>query len=313
MKHFKSWQKIPSYARNSAVAIGNFDGVHLGHRTVLDTAKRIGNLYKCPTAVLTFEPHPRQFFAPKERDFRLMSAVTKAHRIEKNNIDYYFEITFTHEIAGLSAQEFVQKMLVERLGISHAIVGENFHFGKGREGNVEMLKHLGGIYDFEVTEVTSKKLDEKEVSSSLIRKMLTEAKPKEAASMLGHWHRIEGAVIDGEKRGHLLGFPTANIALDGLHLPHFGVYSVLVDVLNGVHKGQYKGVASLGKRPMFAGQKPNLETYIFDFSGDIYGADLSVALVEFLRPEAVFPSITELQVQMQSDCNNARQLLEKGL
>ena len=148
------------------------------------------------------------------------------------------------------------------------------------------------------------------MSSTSIRKALAEGRPKDAAKQLGHWHRIEGVVVGGEQRGRELGYPTANMSLDGLHLPNLGVYAVLVDVLNGEHAGSYNGVASLGVRPMFGENTPNLETFIFDFSGDLYGTTLSVALVDFMRPEIKFDSLEKLIVQMDQDSLKAKELLK---
>ena len=148
-----------------------------------------------------------------------------------------------------------------------------------------------------------------ELSSTSIRNLLSQGKPREAAGQLGHWHRIEGPVIGGEQRGRVLGYPTANMELRDLHIPKLGVYAVLIDILDGPHKGSYKGASSLGVRPMFGQNSPNLETYIFDFSGDIYGAQISIALVEYLRPELSFDSVEALIEQMASDCENAKKIL----
>jgi riboflavin kinase/FMN adenylyltransferase len=162
---------------------------------------------------------------------------------------------------------------------------------------------------FGVTEVALVTADGRAISSTAIRTALAEGRPREAAAMLGHWHRIEGPVLHGDKRGRALGFPTANMSLAGLHLPRFGVYAVKVDVLDGPHRGRFRGAASVGVRPMFGQNAPNIETFLFDFAGDLYGAHLSVALVEFLRPEATFASLDALVAQMHADCARARAVL----
>jgi riboflavin kinase/FMN adenylyltransferase len=168
---------------------------------------------------------------------------------------------------------------------------------------------LGAEFGFGVTIAPILAPEGARVSSTAIRAALSEGRPRDAARMLGHWHRIEGQVIGGERRGRLLGYPTANLALEGLHLPRFGVYAVLVDVLAGPHAGRYHGAASLGVRPMFGVNMPNLETHLLDFSGDLYGTEISVALVDWLRPEAVFESVETLVEQMARDCARTREVL----
>ena len=163
---------------------------------------------------------------------------------------------------------------------------------------------------FDVTIAELMETEIGQVSSTSIRNALSEGRPKDAAKQLGHWHRIEGLVIGGEQRGRELGYPTANMSLDGLHIPHLGVYAVLIDVLNGEHIGSYNGVASLGVRPMFGENSPNLETFIFDFSGDLYGSTLSVALIEFMRPEIKFDTLDNLINQMVQDSFNAKEILK---
>jgi riboflavin kinase/FMN adenylyltransferase len=189
------------------------------------------------------------------------------------------------------------------------IVGADFCFGHKRAGTAEDLKKFGAEMGFGVTIAPLLARASDRISSTAIRRALTQARPRDAAAMLGHWHRIEGPVIGGEQRGRELGYPTANMSIEGLHPPAFGVYAVLVDVLDGPHHGSYRGVASLGVRPMFNGESPNLETHIFDFKGDLYGATLSVALVDYLRREEKFDSLDSLITQMDRDSADARRLL----
>ena len=200
-------------------------------------------------------------------------------------------------------------MLHDGLGLAHVVVGADFCFGKGRAGTAEDLVRFGAQYGFGVTIAPLMERDDLTVSSTAIREALTRGETREAAAMLGHWHRIDGPVISGEQRGRELGFPTANMSIDGLHPPAFGVYAVLVDVLEGPHKGGYHGAASIGVRPMFGENKANLETYLFDFKGDLYGAPLSVGLVEHLRGEEKFDSLDALITQMGADCDRARTIL----
>ena len=288
----------------ASVAIGNFDGVHLGHQHVIDLARGRG-----PLGVVSFEPHPRMYFAPDGPPFRLMNAEARANRLEKLGVDILFELPFDAGLAGLSAVDFVTQVLVRQLGLSHVVVGSDFRFGKGRAGDVTVLKDLCEQHGVGVTIAELLTSGAGAVSSTAIRTALAQAQPREAAAMLGHWHRIEGPVIHGEKRGRELGYPTANMSLDDLHLPALGVYAVLIDVRDGAHAGSYTGVASLGIRPMFGENTPNLETHIFDFKGDLYGAHASVALVEFLRPEAKFDGLDALISQMDADSARARDIL----
>lgn len=284
--------------------MGNFDGVHLGHRSVIDLARGRG-----PLGVITFEPHPRQVFAPDAPPFRLMNAEARANRLAKLGVEHLFQIPFNRALAALTPEEFARDVLAEGLGIAHVVVGADFCFGKGRAGSAKDLTTLGERFGFTTTIAPLVEIAGREVSSTAIRQALTDGRPRDAADMLGHLHRIEGEVIHGEKRGRELGYPTANMALSGLHLPRFGVYAVKVDVLTGPHAGAYLGAASLGVRPMFAGEAPNLETFLFDFKGDLYGHHLSVAMVDFLRPEMTFDGLPALIAQMDADCARARKIL----
>ena len=307
MRIIRDYQFVKPEDRGASAAIGNFDGVHLGHQSVIGIARKAAP--DAPLGVLTFEPHPREFFAPKAPPFRLMGRDARRHRLEKLGVDLLFELNFNAAMSSLTPEEFARKVIVQGLGLRHVVVGADFCFGKGRKGTAEDLSRFGREMGFGVTIAPLLAESETTVSSTAIRTALSEGRPRDAAAMLGHWHRIEGTVIGGEQRGRDLGFPTANMALGGLHLPAFGVYAVLVDVLDGPHKGHYQGAASLGVRPMFDGEVPNLETFLFDFSGDLYGATLSVALVDYLRGEAKFESLDALIAQMGADCDRARALL----
>ena len=284
--------------------MGNFDGVHLGHRSVIDLARAQGRL-----GVVTFEPHPRQFFAPSAPTFRLMNPKARANRLAKLGVTDLYELPFDAALAGLSPEEFAADVLMAGLGVAHVVVGADFCFGKGRSGTAQDLQALGKRLGFGVTIAPLLAVDGTEVSSSAIRVALTEGRPRDAAAMLGHWHRIEGEVIHGEKRGRQLGYPTANMSVEGLHLPRLGVYAVKVDILTGPQAGNYIGAASLGVRPMFGENVPNLETHVFDFAGDLYGQHLSIGFVDYLRPEMKFDGLQALIDQMDADCLRARDIL----
>lgn len=297
--------------RGAVAAIGNFDGVHLGHQAVIDLARTVARDLGAPLGVMTFEPHPRQFFNPGGDPFRLMNATAKAHRLQKLGVEKLYELPFNGALAALSAQEFASLVIKDRLGLAHVVVGEDFCFGKGRVGTTEDLGRFGAEIGFGLTVTPMLDLGAGEVSSTAIRSALSEGRPRDAAAMLGHWHRIEGEVIRGDQRGRDLGFPTANMSIAGLHPPRFGVYAVTVAVLDGPHAGHYGGAASIGVRPTFGENVPNCETFLFDFKGDLYGSTLSVALVDFLRPELKFDGLDPLIAQMDTDCAQARSILSK--
>jgi riboflavin kinase/FMN adenylyltransferase len=305
MQIIRDYQYVRTKDRGASAAIGNFDGVHLGHKHVIDLARRD----QAPLGVVTFEPHPRQYFSNDPNPFRLMNASARASRLEKIGVEILCELPFNETLARLEAEAFAREVLAEGLGLSHVVVGADFCFGRGRLGTADSLVEFGRRFGFDVTIADLLKGNSGAVSSTNIRCALSDGHPREAAAMLGHWHRIEGPVLHGEKRGRVLGYPTANMALDGWHLPKLGVYAVLVDVLDGPHQGSYQAVASLGIRPMFGQNTPNLESFIFDFTGDLYGTSLSVALVEFLRPELTFDGLDPLITQMDADSAKARAVL----
>lgn len=307
MKTLRDYHYVDPNDRGASAAIGNFDGVHLGHQSVIDLARTASP--QSPLGVLTFEPHPRAYFAPDAPPFRLMSREARASRLEKLGVEYLFELNFNAGLAALTPEEFARRVIADGFGLGHVIVGSDFCFGRGRSGTAEDLAQFGREMGFGVTIAPLLAHSDTTVSSTAIRRALSNGQPREAAKMLGHWHRIEGPVIGGEQRGRELGYPTANMSIEGLHPPAFGVYAVLVDVLSGPHQGSYHGVASMGIRPMFGENTPNLETFIFDFSGDLYGTPLSVALIEHLRPEEKFDGLDALIAQMDADSARAREIL----
>jgi riboflavin kinase/FMN adenylyltransferase len=241
-----------------------------------------------------------------------MTADARARRLEKLGVEVLYELPFGAALAGLSPEGFATEVLAEGLGVRHVVVGADFRFGKGRAGDVASLRALGARLGFGVTAAPLVSDGQGDFSSTAIRAALAEGRPEEAARILGHWHRIEGAVQHGDRRGHDLGYPTANLLPEGLHLPRYGVYAVLVDVLTGPHRGRLAGAASIGVRPTFGESRPNLEVYLFDFDGDLYGAELSIALVAFLRPEEKFDSAEALVAQMGADVREARARLERA-
>ena len=295
--------------RGAAAAIGNFDGVHIGHQTVIDLTRQAAQTANAPLGIMTFEPHPRSYFSKDTTPFRLMNAEAKANRLAKLGVEKLYELPFNAALAALSPCDFAQTIIADQLGLKHVVVGADFCFGQGRAGTVTDLQSFGEDMGFGVTIAPIVANDAGAVSSTAIRSALTEGRPRDAAAMLGHWHRIEGEVIRGDQRGRDLGYPTANMSIAGLHPPKFGVYAVKVDVLDGPHQGTYNGAASIGVRPMFGQNIANCETFLFDFKGDLYGTTLSVALVDYLRPELKFDGLDALITQMDADCDKAREIL----
>ncbi|UMA64167.1 bifunctional riboflavin kinase/FAD synthetase [Roseivivax marinus] len=308
MEIFRDFRDVPDAARGATAAIGNFDGVHLGHRAVIETAQAARP--DAPLAVVTFEPHPREVFAPDAPPFRLTGPEARANRLRKLGVDVLFELPFDADLRELSPEDFAREVLADGLGLAHAVTGPDFRFGKGRAGGADDLARFGAAMGFGTSVSEIREHNGLRVSSTAIRTALSEGRPRDAAALLGHWHRIDGPVLHGEKRGRDLGYPTANMSIEGLHPPRFGVYAVRVDVLGGPSAGTYDGAASIGVRPMFGENTANIETFLFDFSGDLYGQPLSVALVDYLRPEATFDSLETFIAQMDADCAEARTILD---
>ncbi len=306
MRYLRDTTYMDAADKGASAAIGNFDGVHLGHQAVLQVAAEAA---AAPLGVVTFEPHPREYFSPNSPPFRLMNAAARAHRLESLGVERLYELRFNERLANLTPEAFCADILAGELGLAHVTVGADFCFGKNRAGNSALLQKLGPELGFGVTIAVLIETKGIAVSSTKIREALSEGRPEDAAAMLGHLHRIEGAVIRGDQRGRELGYPTANMSIDGLFPPKFGVYAVKVDVLTGEHAGPYTGVASAGVRPMFGKNHPNIETHVFDFKGDLYGANLSVALVAYLRPEKKFDSLDALIAQMDADSARAQEIL----
>jgi riboflavin kinase / FMN adenylyltransferase len=293
--------------RGAVVAIGNFDGVHRGHRAVIAVAqKRAAQLAK-PAAVLTFEPHPRVFFHPNEPLFRLTDAAAKQRLLAATGLDGVITLTFDAALAKVTADDFVTRILLQRFGISGAVIGFNFHFGMNRAGSPDFLVAQGRKHGFTVDIVPPFEAAGRPVSSGPVRDALAAGRVDIARDLLGFAWFVSGAVIHGDKRGRELGFPTANLRLDAACGLRHGIYAVRAQV-----RGRsYDGVASFGRRPMFDDGGVLLEVFLFDFAGDIYGIDIDVAFIGFIREEAVFASVDALKRKMQEDAREARAMLAR--
>ena len=319
MKIFRHFSEVTSALKGAVVAIGNFDGVHRGHRALIAEARLQAESRKAPLAVLSFEPHPQEFFKPGSDCFRLTPLRSKARLLADLGVDALYALNFDADMAGRSPQEFVTDVLVEGLGISGVVVGHDFEFGKARAGNLAVLAYMGEMEGFTVTAfdtVTVPALGQKggdeKISSTLIRKLLREARPEVAARLLGHWWAVEARVEHGDARGRQMGFPTANMHLGHCLAPAYGVYAVKVSILDNERiVARHDGVANFGIRPMYEVPVPLMETHLFDFSGDLYGKYLSVELVRYIRPEARFGGLPALIAQIAQDAAKAREILAK--
>jgi riboflavin kinase/FMN adenylyltransferase len=303
MQIFRHYENLPASARGAAVAIGNFDGVHRGHQALIARTKTLGP----KLGVLVFEPHPQEFFKPGGERFRLTPFRAKARLLEHYGTDILYALHFDAALASLTADEFIAKVLVEGMGVKNIVVGQDFQFGKGRGGNVDLLRTRGKEHGFAVTVFDAVgTADEPKISSTRIRESLRAGKPDTAARLLGHWWTVEGRVAPGDKRGRTIGFPTANVSLEGYLEPALGVYAVRVEI-GGKH---YDGVANFGRRPTFDKKDVLLEVHIFDFAEDIYGQQIVVAFISYLRPEMKFAGLDALKAQITADGENAKRLLK---
>jgi riboflavin kinase/FMN adenylyltransferase len=309
----QSFQVVRDFApgetlRGATVAVGNFDGVHRGHKAVLAAALARGRALGKPSAALTFEPHPRAFFNPDEPLFRLTPEAAKLRLFAAAGLDGAIVLTFNADLAKLSAEEFVERVLVDRFAISGAAIGFNFHFGANRTGSPEFLQAQGKRHGFAVDIVPPLLDGDRPVSSGPIRAALAAGRLDDAAEFLGYPWFVSGTVIHGDQRGRELGFPTANLRLDPACALRHGIYAVRAAVAGR----RYDGVASFGRRPMFDSGAVLLEIFLFDFAGDLYGANIDVAFIGWLREEAVFASAKDLVRQMEEDSRLARQALARA-
>lgn len=285
------------------LTLGNFDGVHLGHRALLQRMTEIAGQVGLPAAVVTFEPHPREFFSPASAPARLTTLREKLEHFSDEGVDLVHVLHFNRALASLSSEAFVEQVLVQGLGVRHLIVGDDFRFGAGRQGNYDYLKHISQDYGFSVESMDSILLDGQRVSSSAVRQSLQAGDLEQAARFLGRPYGMAGRVVHGRKLGRQLGFATANIYIRHNPLVMTGVFTVCVI---GPRGQKFQGVANLGVRPTIGGTRPLLEIHLLDFQGDLYGAHLSVQFVHKLRDELKFPDLSALQAQIAQDVAAAR-------
>jgi riboflavin kinase/FMN adenylyltransferase len=300
-------QPVPERLRGAIFALGNFDGFHLGHQAVVGEAVEWAMERGCPAIVATFDPHPVRHFAPHVPPFRLTTLEQREELFAAAGADATLVFHFDGELAGTTAEDFVTHLLGERIGARGVVTGEDFTFGKGRGGNLEVLRETGARAGIETRAVGPVMDHGRPVSSSRIRDALKAGDCEEAASLMTRPFTIRGEVIHGDKRGRAIGYPTANMELGPYLRPRFGIYAVSGRVL--ATGEELQGAASLGVRPMFDPPKELLEPFFFDFDRELYGQEIEVSLVQYLRGEAKFDDLDALTAQMQRDCEDARKAL----
>ena len=313
MKVFGPQDKVDQALRGGVVAIGNFDGLHRGHQTLLALAQAQARQRGVPFGILTFEPHPRSFFKPHEPVFRLTPASLKARFAARLGVDFMSVLAFDTDMANTEADDFVVQHLVQRLGAVEVVTGYDFHFGKGRKGGPEQLRSLGVEHGFSVAVVDQVTDDDGNApfSSSSIRSALRRGHVKNAAHELGYNWTVMGEVVHGDKRGRTIGFPTANIILDPGAEPFRGIYAVDVrDAAAPAGTKAWMGAAYFGDRPTFNTNRTFLEVFLLDQDIDLYGRQLMVSFVDLVRGDKTFKGVEDLVAQMKTDCETVRNILQ---
>ena len=305
MEIFRNSTKDLVNARGGVFALGNFDGVHLGHKEIISKAISIGEKNNIPSGVLIFQPHPRKFFRPNDENFIISDIKTRSYLLENCGLDFLGILDFDKKMSNLTPYEFVDNVINNAIDVSHLIVGYNFKFGKDRSGDVQALTDICKKLKIDLSIIDKVEDDNYIFSSSSVRDCLRKADLKGAKKIIGDYWTVKGEVIKGDQRGRQIGFPTANISMEGWIEPLFGVYAVKVSI-DGL---LYKGVANLGIRPTFGQSSPLLEVHLFDYSGDLYGNDIVISFIDFIREEKKFDGIEALKKQIEIDSTKAIELI----
>lgn len=303
----RDWRDLPASQRGAAAALGAFDGVHRGHQAVIASAKEAADRLKAPLAVVSFDPHPRRFFQPDAAPFRLMTAAQMARALEPLGVDRLYMLPFDADMAAMTDGTFAVDVLAGGLGLTHASVGFDFTYGKGRTGSPDALARVGRQLGFSVS--VTERVDDAgglKLSSSAVREALHAGDMARAARILSRPFAIEGEVVHGDKRGRTIGVPTANVRLGDYMRPAYGVYATRTRLADG---RVVDGVANLGVRPMFEIAEPLLEVWLFDFAEDLYGQTVETELVALLRGEMNFDGLDALKIQIDADAAAARAVL----
>ena len=298
----------PAHWKQPVLALGNFDGLHRGHRKILDRLQRVAGERRASSVVMTFDPHPPRVVRPDKAPPLLMTKAQKLEALAQAGIDGAAIVRFTHEVSQWDPETFVRTVLVEWLRVSEVWVGANFLFGRDRSGNFSLLRTLGARYGFKAEKIDPVRYKDFVVSSTRVRRLITEARVDEAAALLGHPYVIDGVVIRGAQRGRTMGFPTANLCSDNELLPPHGVYATNA-ILDGI---VMPSVTNIGTRPTVdSSGQTSVETHIFDLDRDLYGATLRLAFIQRLRDERAFDSLDLLKSQIAADCARARVLFDR--
>jgi len=306
MQLVRGIHNIQSKDHGCVLTIGNFDGVHKGHQRVISALVAKAKSLNCVSAVLVFEPQPEELFAPDKAPARLCRLRDKYALLAELGVQRLICVNFNRKFASQSAEQFIEDLLVKKLGIKHLIVGDDFHFGKNRVGDFSMLSQAGKRFGFDVTDTVSCKMEDCRVSSTAIRQALEQDNLADVETMLGRAYSIIGKVFHGDKRGRQLGFPTANVLLKRRNSPLNGVFAVKVKT----NCGTFNGVANIGARPTINGVRQQLEVHIFDFDANIYGQCIEVIIKKKLRPVMKFDNLTALTAQIKLDSEQAKQVLK---
>jgi riboflavin kinase/FMN adenylyltransferase len=309
MEFIRNLHNFRDRHRGCVATIGNFDGVHLGHQSIIRQLKAAAGVHGLPTVIVTFEPHPQEFFAPEKAPARLMRLREKLACLKQHGIDRVVCLRFDHSLANLSAGDFIRKILVDKLGVRHLIVGDDFRFGKNRQGDIATLKAFAQQSGFEVEHTDTCIINGRRVSSTWLRELLAAGKMTEAAELLGRPYTISGRVVHGDKRGRGLGYPTININLHRHQSPVAGIFAANV---YGLNPEVIPAAVSIGSRPVFEGRDTNLEAHLLDFDREVYGAYVTVELLKQLRHEEKFGHIDDLKAQMDRDIAEIRKFFRES-
>lgn len=309
MEFIRNLHNFRDRHKGCVATIGNFDGVHLGHQSIINQLKNAAKLHGLPTVIVTFEPHPQEFFAPEKAPARLMRLREKLACLKQYGIDRVVCLRFDQALANLSAEDFIRKILVDKLGVRHLIVGDDFRFGKNRQGDIATLKEFAQQSGFEVEHTDTCMVNGRRVSSTWLRDLLAAGKMKEATELLGRPYTISGRVVHGDKRGRGLGYPTININLHRHQSPVAGIFAAKV---YGLKPEVVPAAVSVGSRPVFEGRDVNLEAHLLDFDQEVYGAYVTIELLKQLRHEQMFDNIDDLKQQMNNDIAEIRKYFSEN-
>lgn len=309
MEIIRAGRQTSAPSQPIVLALGNFDGVHRGHQALIDEARREAAQRGAVAGVLTFEPHPREFFASDAPPFRLTSFRAKCLQLAEAGVQVMAVGKFGRQMAARTADDFINTVLLKQLNVCHVVVGYDFAFGHKRSGNVALLKQRGAELGFGVSVIEPVQAGGEVCASTRIRDALWQGDPRRAARLLGHWWEVDGRIQAGDQRGRTIGFPTANVPLGNYIQPQFGVYAIRIGWQENGDVVWHDGVANLGRRPTFDKSDVLLEAHVFDFSGDLYGRHCRVQFIDFLRPEMKFDGLDALKAQIQADGDQARKIL----